>query len=116
MQALWQELPEEHQVAMALQFLDSIMGGEYRPYFLYLMAQKWPLKTTELESSFPRIEISEDDLLQANLDEEEISQLTDEHRLEISESIRSHFIHDLFWPEVQHLAKSFLEHSSENED
>ena len=53
MQALWESLPEEHQVSLVLQFVDNIMNNEYRPYFLYLMAQKWPLKTTELESTFP---------------------------------------------------------------
>lgn len=109
MQAMWQALPEAHQVALALQFVDTIMNGEYRPYFLHLMAQKWPLKTTELEGGFPRIEISEDDLLRANLDEEEIDQLTEEHLLQVSEIMRSHYIHDLFWPEVQHLARVFSE-------
>ena len=57
MEALWQVLPDEHQVSLALKFVDSVMASAYRPYFLHLAAQKWSLQTTELESAFPTIEL-----------------------------------------------------------
>lgn len=47
MQDLWQELPDEHQVALALQFMDTIMSSAYRPYFLHLLAKKWELAVME---------------------------------------------------------------------
>ena len=46
--------------------------------------------------------------LHANLDAEEIAQLSDEDRRKMSEVMRSHYIHDLFWPELQHLARIFI--------
>ena len=108
METIWQTLPDEHKVSLALKFVDTIMASDYRPYYLYLSAQKWPLKTEELESAFPTIEISEEDLLRANLDDEEVAQLTDEQRQKMAEVLRSHYIHDQFWPEVQYLARVFL--------
>ena len=114
-QAIWQALSTEHKVALALNFVDEIMAGEYRPYFLYLKAQKWPLKTEEMESAYPRIEITERDLVRANLDEEEIAQLTPEDRQQMSHIMRSHYIHDLFWPEVRHLARIFVEATNSDE-
>lgn len=111
MHILWQTLPDEHKVALALQFVGTIMEHEYRPYFLHLMAQRWPLRTTELESAYPTIEISEEDLMRANLDEEEIAQLTAEHRQRIGEIMCSHYIHDVFWPELRYVAQTLLSDS-----
>ncbi len=108
MLTVWQTLPDENKVALALQFVGTIMENEYRPYFLHLMAQQWPLRTTELEGAFPTIEISELDLLRANLDEEEVVQLTAEHRQRIGEIMRSHYIHDVFWPELRYVAQTLL--------
>ncbi len=61
METIWDSLPDEHRVALALNFVDTIMNHEYRPYFLHLMAQKYPLRTEELESAYPTIEITETD-------------------------------------------------------
>ncbi len=109
MKTIWQTLPDEHRLALALNFVDTIMVGEYRPYFLLLMAQKWPLQTDELEAAYPKIEITRLDLQRANLDEEEVKQLGDEHLIQIAETMRSHYIHDLFWPELRQLAQTFIE-------
>lgn len=114
-QSLWQTLPDAHQVALVVQLANGIMERAYRPYLLYAMAQTWSLQTDELELAFPRIEISEEDLMRANLDKDEAAQLSEEDRQKISETMRSHYIHDLFWPEVKHLAQVFLQEHLENE-
>jgi len=109
LKTLWKRLPAEHQVALGLQFIETILKGDYRPYFLHLNAQKHPLKTTDLESAYPTIEISEADLRQVNLDHIEIAHLGIEDREKIAETMRSHYIHDLFWPELRHVAHLLID-------
>lgn len=108
-QEIWQALPDAHQVALVLQLADAIMASAYRPYFRHALTQLWPVRPSELPVAFPKFEIAEADLLQANIDEEEAAQLTDAHRQTIGETMRNHFIHDLFWPELHHVAGLLLD-------
>lgn len=108
-QALWQELPDAHQVALALKLVGSILDGPYRPYFRHAMTRQFPVRPSEFPVAFPRFEITDDDLLNAYLDEEDVVQLTPEHLEEMAETMRSHYIHDLFWPELRHVAGLVLE-------
>jgi hypothetical protein len=108
-QALWQELPDAHQVSLVLQLADSIMSGVYRPYLRNAMTQQWPVRPAELPVAFPKLVITEDDLLNGYLDEEDAAHLTEEHRNQIAETMRNHYIHDLFWPELRHVAGLVLE-------
>ena len=80
------------------------MSGVYRPYLRHAMTQQWPVRPAKFPVAFPRFEITEDDLLNANLDEEDAVQPTSEHRQEIAETMRNHYVHDLFWPELRHVA------------
>ena len=111
---LWQELPEAHQVALVLQLAGSLLDGPYRPYLRHAMTQQWPVRPTEFPVAFPRFEITDDDLLNAYLDEEDLVQLKPEHLQEMAETMRSHYIHDLFWPELRYVAGSILEKLSES--
>ena len=115
MDSLWQKLPDAHKVSLVLRFADTILTNEYRPYLLYIMAQKWPLNTGELASAYPRIEITEQDLIQIGLDDEEVAQLTTEHRQQMAEEMRTHYIRDLFWPELHHIANLYLEKLAKTE-
>ena len=108
-QALWQQLPEEHQVSLVLQLTSDIMSGVYRPYLRHAMMQQWPVRPEEFPVAFPRFEITEDDLLNAYLDEEDIVELTPAHLEEMADTMRNHYIHDLFWPELRHVAGLVLE-------
>lgn len=115
-QALWQELPDAHQVALALELVGSILESPYRPYFRHAMTQQWPIRPTEFAVAFPKFEITDDDLLNAYLDEEDLVQLTPEHLQEMAETMRSHYINDLFWPELRYVAGSILEKLSESNE
>jgi len=106
---LWQELPEAHQVALALELVGSILEGPYRPYLRHAMTQQWPVRPAEFPVAFPKFEITDDDLLNAYLDEKDLVQLTPEHLQEMAETMRSHYINDLFWPELRHIAGLVLE-------
>jgi len=55
------------------------------------------------------IELSELDLRRAHLDEADIPRLTPKHRHLIAQAMRLHYIHDLFWPELRHVADVFLD-------
>ena len=114
-QSLWQDLPEAHQVALVLQLASSLMEGAYRPYLRHAMTQQWPVKPAEFPVAFPKFEVTEDDLLNAYLDEEDIVQLKPEHLQEMAETMRSHYINDLFWPELRHIAGIVLERIAQDE-
>lgn len=115
-QALWQELPDAYQVSLVLQLADTIMSGVYRPYLRHAMTQQWPVRPAEFPVAFPQFEISEDDLLNAYLDEEDLVQLTSEHLQEMAETMRSHYINDLFWPELRHIAGLVLENLGQDSE
>lgn len=108
-QALWQELPDAHQVSLVLQLADTIMTGVYRPYLRHSMTQQWPERPAEFPIAFPRFEITEAALLNANLDEEDIVELASEHCQEITVTMRDHYIHDMFGSELRHVAGLVLE-------
>lgn len=111
-QALWQELPDSHRVALALELVGSILESPYRPYFRHTMTQQWPIRPAEFPVAFPKFEITQEDLLRANVAEEDTAHLSAEYRNKISETMRNHFIHDLFWPELRHVAGLVLENLS----
>ncbi len=73
------------------------------------MTQQWPVRPAELPVAFSKFEITRADLLNANLDEGEAAHLTEAHRQEIADTLRNHYIHDLFWPELRHVAGLVLE-------
>ena len=108
-ETLWRQLPETHQVSLVLRLADGIMNDVYRPYLRHAMTQQWPVRPAEFHVAFPRFEITEDDLLNAYLDEEDVVQLTPEHLEEMADTMRNHYIHDLFWPELRHVAGLVLE-------
>ena len=107
--ALWESMPKEQKAAVALTLIDSVMESEYRPWLLQNMAERWPLKTDELEYAYPQTEISELDLAKVQLDDEEISRLPEERRQEIATIMRNHYLYDVFWPELRHVARVLLE-------
>jgi hypothetical protein len=107
-QALWEAMPDEQKAAMTLTLLDSVMKSDYRPWLLQNMAERWPLQTEELAYAYPHIEISELDLVRVQLDDEEISRLT-ERRHGIAVIMRNHYLYDVFWPELRHVARMLLE-------
>ena len=47
--------------------------------------------------------------MNAYLDEEDIVQLTAEHRQEIADTMCNHYIYDLFWLELHHVVGIILE-------
>ena len=108
-QALWEGLSGAHQVALVLQLAGEVMETPYRPYLRHAMTQQWPIRPDEYPVAFPKFQITEDDLLNAYLDEEDLVQLNREHLQEMAETMRSHYIHDLFWPELRHVAGLILE-------
>ena len=107
--AIWEALPNEHKATIALLLVNNVMEGEYQFWLQQAIAFRWPLKTEHLELAYPHFEISEQDLHRAHLDEAEIARLAPEHLRQIGAIMRNHYIHDVFWPEMQHVAHVVLE-------
>lgn len=69
----WEKLPAEHKATMALVLITDIMAGAYRPWLQSTMATQWPLQTGQLETAYPHLDITKDDLRQVHIEEEEIA-------------------------------------------
>ena len=106
---LWELLPSEHQAALALVLLNGLMGGEEWPGLMEAMAQQWPLDTELLSTAFVLVNITREDLVQVHFNEEEIEKLTDDDLKTIAQTMRDHYVHDVFWPELEYVTAAVLE-------
>lgn len=107
--AAWGQLPEEHQATIAFALLEGLMKSELRPWLQEALALRWPLETTMLATTFPAVQITRDDLVQAHFNEDEIAQLTDDDLVGIGRTMREHFIYDVFWPALEYCTADLLE-------
>lgn len=105
----WQLLPEEHQATMLLVLLDDVMKGEQRAWLREALALRWPLETGELATAFPAVQLTREDLEQACFSEDEIAQFSDEDLRLVGQTMRDHYVHDVFWPEFEYVVTDFLE-------
>ncbi len=108
----WEQLPPEHQATALLVLLEELMESNYRAWIKETIGLRWPIETELLATAFPRIQITRDDLVQAHIYEDDVAQLTDEDLRTISQTMREHYIHDVFWPELAYVANGILEEKS----
>lgn len=105
----WKQLPQEHQATVLLVLLEKLMEGNYKGWIKEAISLRLPVETDLLAAAFPSVLITRDDLRRAHLYEDDIAQLTDEDLHTISQTMREHYIHDVFWPELAYVANGFLE-------
>ena len=82
-----------------------MLEGEYGPWLrsaVKIMTQQEP---DEPFRFLPIIRISQSHLTQAGLTEEEIDQLSEEDRMHISHDIVRHYTNDVFWEELEFIAR-----------
>lgn len=105
----WAQLPPEHQATMALVLVQQTLEGEYGPWLqsaVKLMGQPEPDRPLRL---LPVVRLSPSHLAHANLTEEEIARLDDEDLRHISHEIVRHYTNDVFWEELEFLARKTLD-------
>jgi hypothetical protein len=104
----WAQLPPEHQASMALVLYSQVLAGEYGPWLrssIEVMEQK---ETHGPYKFLPILRISPEHLAQTTLTEEEIGRLDDEDLRYISHQIVRHYTNDVFWEELEFVARSTL--------
>jgi hypothetical protein len=105
----WGQLPPEHQATMALVLFQQTLEGEYGPWLrsaIQIMTHQEP---DEPFRFLPIVRISQSHLKQANLTDEEIGQLDEEDLMSISHEIVRHYTNDVFWEELEFVARKTLE-------
>jgi hypothetical protein len=105
----WQKLPISEQKETALDLLDEVMTSQYVSAFREAVDSRWPGKPKSLHATFALVSLDHDDLQRAHLDEAEITQLNDDDLVEIARTVRNHFVQDVFWDEVEYVARAMLE-------
>jgi hypothetical protein len=105
----WQKLPVSEQKEFILDLLDELMRSSYRTEFREAIDIRWPVKPGSLHTTFALVSLDYGDLKRAHLDDEEISQLNDDDLVEIAGAVRNHFVHNVFWDEVEYVAREMLE-------
>lgn len=107
--AQWNQLPPEHQATMALVLFQQTLEGEYGPWLRRAAAL---MSRTETDSPFrflPIVRLARSHLENANLTTDEIAQLDDEDLRYISHEIVRHYTNDVFWEELEFLARKALD-------
>lgn len=107
--AAWEQLPPEHQATMLLVLLEKLMEGDYRAWIKQAISLRWPLETELLPTAFTLIKITREDLVEAHFHEDELAQLTGEDLQTIAKTMRDHYVHDVFWPELTYVTEGILE-------
>jgi len=104
----WDSLPPEHQATMALVLFQQTLEGEYGPWLRSAARITDPQESDSPFRFLPIVRISRSHLDNANLTEEEIAQLDDEDLMAISHAIVRHYTNDVFWEELEFLARLTL--------
>ena len=101
---------------MALLLFQQTLEGEYGPW---LRSAAQVMSQPEAESPFrflPVVQISRAHLAQANLTETEINRLDDEDLMRISHGIVRHYTNDVFWEDLEFLARLTLAEKGHTSD
>jgi hypothetical protein len=104
----WGQLPPEHQATVTLVMLRQLVEGEYGPWTLSAIELLWKEKSPLYSKTLPIPQISLADLTQTNLTAGEIAQLTEDDLRRITHDVSEHFANDLFWEEIEFIARLVL--------
>jgi hypothetical protein len=105
----WRKLPVLEQKETALELLDEVMTSQYVSAFREAIDTRWPVKPKSLHATFALVRLDHEDLQRAHLDEAELAELSDDDLMEIAGTVRNHFVQDVFWDEVEYVARAMLE-------
>jgi hypothetical protein len=105
----WRKLPVSDQKETALDLLDEVMSSQYASAFREAIDTRWPVKPKSLHATFALVSLDHEDLQRAHLDEAEMAELSDDDLMEIAGTVRNHFVQDVFWDEVEYVARAMLE-------
>lgn len=107
--AAWQELPVDQQTTLVLELMTGLMETDQKPEIQAAIASRWPIETKHLATGLPPVALTRDDLVEASFHQDEIAQITDADLLTIARTMRDHYVHDVFWPELEYVTASVLE-------
>lgn len=106
---LWNLLPESQQAIFALTLISWLMEGEQKHQFREAIDERWPVTTDTIYATFGLIQLTRQDLIRAHFNGAEISLLSDEDLTTIAQTMRDHYVHDVFWPELEYVTTAVLE-------
>ena len=105
----WQQLPIAHQETMMLVLLGQMLEGERGAWILAAIELLWKTHSPPAEQLLPIPHLSYADLQQTNLTPEEIAQLDDDDLKHITHEMLRHYANDVFWEELEFVARFWLE-------
>lgn len=105
----WNRLPPEHQASLALALTSQVIDGEHGPWLLSSMA----LLHSEISLPLP---ISDEDLKQVGLTDEELAQLTEADHQNIRRRMLDHWWQDEYWQDLEYQAIRVLEEKRTDPD
>ena len=105
----WQQLPIAHQETMMLVLLGQMLEGERGAWMLSAIELLWKTHSSPSDKLLPIPFISQADLVHTNLTPEEIAQLDDDDLKHITHEMLRHYTNDVFWEELEFVARFWLE-------
>lgn len=107
----WQRLPPEHQASLFLVLMDRVLNSEYGPWAadaIKLLSKR--SETPPSNTSAPPI-TSAALARHTDLAPDEIARLSAEDLKDISVAVMQHLVLDVFWDEVEYMARRHLDQS-----
>lgn len=107
--AQWERLPVEHQATMLLVLASRVKAGNYGPWAaeaIRLLSAQSEAPSSDLSTP----PISTTDLIHhTDLTPDEIARLSAADLRRIFAAVVRHLVHDVFWDEVEHQVRRYLE-------
>lgn len=102
-------LPPEHQATMSLVIVGKVMEGEWGDWLQDALNRLYPSQevTTATALQFPSV--TREQLRQTTVNPDDVDILTDDDLATIAINMHNHYIHDLFWDELQFHTETMLE-------
>ncbi len=96
-------------MSAALDLIQDVMESDAGLPFREELDNRWPVKRASLPATFALLTITREDLVEAHVNQAEMSLLADEDLATIGQTMRDHYVHDLFWPELEYHLTAILE-------
>ncbi|MCP4288517.1 MAG: hypothetical protein GY792_29525 [Gammaproteobacteria bacterium] len=108
MLTIWQLLPGEQQVGLALSFLDHMAGEDWEKQVHDELSQRRATEGEQQAPSFPIIGIQRRDLERVHFNQEEIAAFNDEELRQIARKVRGYYLGGEFWADLEFAALQVL--------
>lgn len=104
----WEQLPDEQKAIKIIELLENVIVEDKRQAFRETLDKHWPVNSNSIHATFALITITQEDLEEIGLIEDEAKFFDAEKLRELSMDIRDHYVNQGFFEELKYHTNHFL--------